>query len=147
MDFYIDIVISENDLDICGITEIMNTWEGKSIRKNPREFTKGSIKLVEIGPKGHGEEIDKKIALCITSGLHDIEVKCNLDKEDLDNSDVFAFIKEIAKLDEYAITIGYYDEKVLEEVEIDKEDVLKHVFIKALNWDKPIGITIKKDRV
>lgn len=30
MDFYIDIVISENDLDICGITEIMNTWEGKS---------------------------------------------------------------------------------------------------------------------
>ncbi len=86
MDFYIDIVISENDLDICGITEIMNTWEGKSIRKNPREFTKGSIKLVEIGLKGHGEEIDK-------------------------------------------------------------EDVLKHVFIKALNWDKPIGITIKKDRV
>ena len=147
MDFYIDIVISENDLNNCGITEIVDTWEGKIIRKEPREFTKGSIKLAELGPNGYGEEINKKIVLNISSGLHDIEVKCNLDKEGLDNNDVFAFIKEIAKLDEYVITIGYYDEKVLEEVESDNEDVLKDVFIKALNWDKPIGITIKRGKV
>lgn len=144
MDCYIDIIISEDDLNGCGILESTITWGGEKIGKTPREFVKGNIKFCMLDTSFYTCVIKNRIILHVSSGLHDIEVKSNIKKESIDENNIYQLVEEITKLSEFMIVIGSYDEKIQDVVEYDEGDDLKRIFYKALNWDNPVGTVIRR---
>ena len=144
MDCYIDIIISEDDLNSCGIIESTITWGGEEIGKSPREFVKGDIKFCMLDTNFYTCAIKNRIVLRVSSELHDIEVKSNINKESIDENNIYQLVEEITKLSEFMIVIGIYDEEIQDIVEYDEGDDLKRIFYKALNWDTPVGSVIRR---
>lgn len=142
MDRYIDIILSEQELDSCEIHEATMEWGGEILHKSPREFEFCGVKMHEYVGHGYITDIDDAIVLNVSTDLNCIEADCNIGKNDPEDNEIFKLLSRVVKLDRFGIALGFDDEIISDSIEYEKGMNLKEIMVKFFDWDNSNGVII-----
>ena len=119
MDYYLDIIMNEKELENAGLTEKLCEWNGEKYSYNPAQYITDSaieferIKDIQHSNKLAGIQIPMDIiGLSLKSDLlHDLDYAINCDLDKLTENPLFLFLTKLSELSMIYIFLVREDEK------------------------------------
>ena len=153
MDYYLDIIISKQDIEKVGLTERLCEWGGEKYSCNPAQYyTNTDIEFVKIEKIDiYSEIVDMKapenfIGLSLKSDIiNDLEYAINSGGTSFNENSLFLFLKQLSGLDFFYVFLLREDEKIKEAYEIKTGEDICAALLGCLKWSNPKDIMFFKN--
>ena len=149
MDYNLYIILSEEDLEQVGISEIKTSWGEEDISYDPRRFMfEDKVQMFFSKYKFRSEMAEavdeREVTLKIMGGLRELEWDANEEREHLKSNCIIRMLQKICQLDKFSICLFEDDEMIDRQIKFSSEKNVIQIVSDALNWESPQNIKIFK---
>ncbi|MEY8382254.1 hypothetical protein AALG83_03700 [Christensenellaceae bacterium 44-20] len=151
MNFILDVLIPEKQIELINLSEILAEWGGEVFPKETREFLFESTLVFHQNPDLKyyqgilGGELENYIALTLQGEeLTNLAYLVNAQREEAKKNILMRFFKQLLSLEHFYILLLKEEEEIDRKYQIGNADELLTAICQSLNWTSPEGSVIAK---
>lgn len=157
MDFTLDILLPENELNKLNIKEVLFEWGEEEFSQDPPIYKDDTgLEFKQVQDLGYYKRYYQKYieddlnvykyTSLRLSGTHifDLELIINNKNQDITGNIIFKFLEKMFKLKTFAIFLIRDEEEIDKRYRVNMKDELIDIFCRCLKWESIEGALITK---